>query len=135
MNCSSHSTDTNTTNTKKDNQNSYTSTTHKVYSDEDNYQSNDDGDIRTEDEIENDNGCKYADGTHSATVEYYNPETGTRSTYTLDVEVENCEVTVIYFPKGGWLDDSHITPDELDSYGSVTLYDDENREFEVQIDD
>ena len=96
-------------------------------------QTHEDG--NTSESNETENGCKYKDGTHSATVEYYNPDTGTRATYTLDVEVENCEVTEIDFPKGGWLDDSHISPTELDSDGSATIEDDRGREFEVQIDD
>ena len=74
------------------------------------------------------------DGTHSATVHYYNPETGHTATYSLDVDVEDGEVYQINFPKGGWLDDSHISPTELED-GSATIIDDEGREFEVEIDD
>jgi hypothetical protein len=33
------------------------------------------------------NGCVVEDGTYSATVDYYNPETGYSQTYSLDVEV------------------------------------------------
>lgn len=82
---------------------------------------------------DSENRCGYEDGSHEATVEYYNPKTGTHSTYTLDVDVENCEIIQINFPKGGWLDDSHISPEELDSYGTATIEDDEGREFEIQI--
>jgi len=32
------------------------------------------------------------DGTHSATVQYYNPQTGHSATYNLEVEVEDGEV-------------------------------------------
>ena len=53
---------------------------------------------------------KYNDGNYCAEVEYYNLKTGTHSTYTLPVEVENNKLTVIHFPNGGWLDDSHFTP-------------------------
>lgn len=80
------------------------------------------------------NGCGIEDGSHSATVDYYNPDTGHSATYDLEVEVEDCEVTTIHFPKGGWLDDSHISPEELDSDGNATLEDDEGRTFEVHID-
>ncbi len=83
-------------------------------------------DYEVEDEIE--------DGTHSATVHYFNPETGHTATYSLDVDVEDGEVYQINFPKGGWLDDSHISPTELED-GSATIIDDEGREFEVEIDD
>ena len=74
------------------------------------------------------------DGTHSATVQYYNPETGLMATYSLDVEVEDGEVRQINFPKGGWLDETHINPEKLED-GRTTLRDDRGREFEVEIDD
>ena len=102
------------------------------------YKSNDDeNDVEKDDDSEDDNGsgCKYSDGTHSATVYYYNPETGTRSTYTLNVEVENCEITQIDFPNGGYLDDCHIEPTALDSNGEASIEDDKGRKFEVHIDD
>ncbi|RWZ90368.1 MAG: hypothetical protein EO766_02895 [Hydrotalea sp. AMD] len=65
------------------------------------------------DEYSSNSGCKFEDGTYSATVNYYNPETGYSQTYTLDVEVEDCEVVQIDFPNGGWLDIDHITPAKL----------------------
>lgn len=77
----------------------------------------------------------HPDGKYSAEVNYYNPNTGTSSTYTLDVEVENNELTVIYWPNGGWLDDSHFTPQELDSYGSCSFTSDAGYDYEVQITD
>ena len=83
---------------------------------------------------ENDNDCDFENGTHSATVDYYNPSTGHSATYTLDVEVENCEVTTIFFENGGWLDDSHISPAELDSDGDAELEDDRGRTYTVHID-
>ena len=36
----------------------------------------------------------YLDGTYCAEINYYNPNTGTNSTYNLNVEVENNEVKV-----------------------------------------
>jgi hypothetical protein len=65
-------------------------------------------------------GCKFDDGTYSATVDYYNPETGYNQTYTLDVEVEDCKIVQIDFPNGGWLDSAHITPTELDEDENCT---------------
>ena len=79
-------------------------------------------------------GCKFEDGTYSATVDYYNPETGYSQTYTLDVEVENCEVVQIDFPNGGWLDSDHITPSELDEDGTCTVYGEDGKTYEIQID-
>lgn len=101
-----------------------------------NYSSNPDNDEDEEvsnDDEENIDG-EIEDGTHSATVQYYNPETGHMATYTLDVEVEDGEVRQINFPKGGWLDETHISPEELED-GRATLRDEEGREYEVEIDD
>jgi|GEM_PF-2938788 len=83
----------------------------------------------------NDNDCGVEDGTHSATVDYYNPSTGRTATYTLDVEVGDCEVTEIDFPKGGWLDSDHIPATELNSNGDADIVDDRGRTFSVHIDD
>ncbi|CAM4172807.1 hypothetical protein FLAN108750_13875 [Flavobacterium antarcticum] len=79
------------------------------------------------------NSEAYSDGTYSADVDYYNPDTGTNSTYTLNVEVENNEVTVIYWPNGGWLDDSHFSPQELDSNGSCSFISDKGYEYSIHI--
>lgn len=68
------------------------------------------------------------DGTYSADVDYYNPDTGYSATYTLDVEVQEGCVTTIYFPNDGHLDDSHIDATELDDDGNCVIHDDEGRE-------
>lgn len=80
------------------------------------------------------NSCKIEDGTHLATVDYYNPETGYSQTYTLDVEVENCEVVQINFPRGGWLDSDHISPAELNEDGYCTIDGEDGKTYEIQID-
>lgn len=85
-------------------------------------------------EYSSSSGCKYEDGTYSAIVDYYNPETGYSQTYTLDVEVESCEVVQIDFPKGGWLDSDHITPAELDKDGNCTVDGKDGKTYEIQID-
>ena len=74
------------------------------------------------------------DGTYTATVDYYNPSTGYSATYTSDVEVEGGEVTVIYFPNDGYLDDDHIYPSELDDSGYVSIDGEEGKTYDVQID-
>lgn len=56
---------------------------------------------------------RYKDGRYCADVEYYNPSTGTRNTYDLDVEVEGGELTVIHWPNTGWLDNSHFDPEDI----------------------
>jgi hypothetical protein len=49
----------------------------------------------------NASGCKFEDGTYSATVDYNNSETGYSKTYMLDVEVQDCQIVQINFPNGG----------------------------------
>ncbi len=75
----------------------------------------------------------YPDGTYCADIDYYNPNTGTRSTYTLNVEVESNEVTVIQWPNGGWLDSTHFSPEELDSGGSCSFTAYDGKQYDVQI--
>ena len=82
---------------------------------------------------EQDESERIEDGIHSATVDYYNPETGYSATYDLDVDVAGGEVSTIYFPNDGYLDDSHIYPGELDEDGRVRITDDQGREFEVEV--
>ncbi len=63
----------------------------------------------------------YEDGTYCAEIDYYYSETGTSSTYTLEVDIENNELTVIHWPNGGWLDDSHFSPPDIsDGQASFT---------------
>jgi len=65
----------------------------------------------------------YEDGTYCAEIDYYYSETGTSSTYTLEVEIENNELTIIHWPNGGWLDDSHFLPPDIsDGEVSFTSY-------------
>lgn len=73
------------------------------------------------------------DGLHSATIDYFNPATGTMGTYTLDVQVDGGQVTTIYFPQGGWLDDTHFEPADLEE-GRASIVDDEGRSWDVELD-
>ncbi len=102
---------------------------------EKNYESSDNNYSNEEDNDENASGssCKFEDGTYSASVDYYNPETGYSQTYTLDVVVEDCEVIQIEFPNGGWLDSDHITPGKLDDDGTCTINGDEGKTYDIQI--
>ncbi|HRO45951.1 hypothetical protein [Agriterribacter sp.] len=81
-----------------------------------------------------DSECRFEDGPHSATVDYYNPETGYSQEYTLDVEVENYEVVQISFPNGGWLDNDHITPEELDKDGFCVIEGEDGKTYKIQVD-
>jgi hypothetical protein len=75
----------------------------------------------------------YDDGTYCADVTYYNPSTGTNGSYKLKVDVEDNQVIRINFKQGGWLDDSHISPEELDADGNCTVRDEANRKYEIQL--
>jgi hypothetical protein len=82
---------------------------------------------------DNDNDCGVEDGTQSATIDYFNPATGYSATYSLNVEVENCQVIQIDFNNGGYLDDDHIEPTDIDENGDASIEDDKGRTFEVHI--
>lgn len=79
--------------------------------------------------------CGFNDGNHNAIVDYYNPRTGYSKTYTLEVEVEGCKVVQINFPNGGWLDNSHITPEELSEDGNAEIEGEDGKTYTVHIDD
>lgn len=89
-----------------------------------NYNEEQNGNYSTED--------GYADGTYCAEVKYYYSETGTNSTYTLEVEIENNELTVIHWPNGGWLDNSHFRPPDISS-GEATFTSDRGVDYTVKI--
>ena len=68
-------------------------------------------------------------------MDYSNARTGHSNTYTLEVEVQNCEVVQINFPNGGWLDSDHITPAEIDDNGQCTIDGEGGKTYEIQLDD
>jgi hypothetical protein len=89
----------------------------------------------TDENNEYNSDCKYDDGTYSATVDYNNPETGYSATYTLDVEVQDCQVIQINFPNDGYLDEDHISYADIDEDGTATVYGEDNKTYEIQIDE
>lgn len=93
------------------------------------------------DESENDeeleetnSGCKFDDGNYSATVDYNNSETGYSATYTLDVEVQDCQVVQINFPNDGYLDEDHISYADIDEDGRASVDGEDGKTYEIQID-
>lgn len=74
----------------------------------------------------------YPDGTYCAEIDYYYSETGTSSTYTLLVEIENNELIEIHWPNGGWLDDSHFTPPDISS-GEASFTSDRGVDYKIKI--
>lgn len=84
----------------------------------------------TNEEEQSDNG--YSDDTYCAEVEYYNPNTGTRSNYILTVEVYNNEVTKINFPQG-WLDGDQYSSEELDENGECDIRTYRGYQYSIKI--
>lgn len=79
-----------------------------------------------------DTANKFEDGKYCAEVGYYNPDTGTETTYTLTVQVQDNEVVGINFPNGGYIDDE-ITDGSLDSSGETSFAMDNGTEYTVEI--
>lgn len=75
----------------------------------------------------------YPDGIYCANVSYYNPNTATKSTYTLNVEVSQNKVIKIIFGNGGWIDNDHMTPMELSSEGTCLITSDKHYEYGIRI--
>ena len=89
----------------------------------------------SQDEIEeNNSGCKFEDGNYTATVDYNNSETGFSNTYTLDVEVQDCQIVQINFPNDGYLDEDHITYADIDDDGRASVDGEDGKTYEIQID-
>ncbi|SUX45905.1 hypothetical protein [Chryseobacterium indoltheticum] len=84
--------------------------------------------------IDNFAGCKFEDGTYSATVDYNNPETAYSATYTLDVDVRDCQVVQINFPNDGYLDDDHISYADIDDDGNANVDGEDGKTYQIQID-
>ena len=93
------------------------------------------GESENDEELEeNNSGCKFDDGNYSATVDYNNSETGYSATYTLDVEVQDCQVVQINFPNDGYLDEDHISYADIDEDGQASVDGEDGKTYEIQID-
>lgn len=75
----------------------------------------------------------YEDGTYCADVSYYNPNTGTSNSYTLEVEVQSNQVTQINWGNGGWMDEDHFYAQDLDDNGYCSFSSDKGYDYTVQI--
>jgi hypothetical protein len=114
-------------NTSNNSDNNYESSSIN-YSDQ---ESSEDNSISNED---NSSSCKFEDGTYSATVDYNNSETGYSATYTLDVEVQDCQIVQINFPNDGYLDGDHISYADIDENGNASVDGEDGKSYEIQID-
>jgi hypothetical protein len=84
----------------------------------------------TEENSNDENG--YHDGTFCAEVTYNNPKTGTNSNYILLIEVQNGNLVKINWPNGGWLDDTHFSPPDIES-GHAEFTTNESTEYIIEI--
>lgn len=91
-------------------------------------------DQESEEESNNLSECNFEDGTYSATVDYNNSGTGYSATYTLDVDVQDCQVVQINFPNDGYLDGDHISYADIDQDGYAIVYGEEGKTYEISID-
>jgi hypothetical protein len=80
------------------------------------------------------NAATYKDGTYMATIDYFNPQTSYRATYTLKIGVEHGWVTRIAFPNDEYMGNDHITPAELDEDGGCNVYGEHGKVYTIQID-
>lgn len=83
--------------------------------------------------IEGQTADGFEDGTYCADVTYDNPNTGTSSDYTLEVEVQGNQVTQINWGNGGWLDEDHFYAGELDENGSCSFSSDKGYDYTVSL--
>lgn len=88
--------------------------------------------FETNSEMSTNEDEEFSDGEYCAEIQYDNSNSGTHSTYTLAVEVENGELVKIQWENGGWLDESHFTAPDI-SDGTATFEDDRGREYEVKL--
>ncbi len=108
-----------------------TTTSYSTPSKYSNSDKDDDDQSTSSDEAED--KSQIEDGTYSATVDYNNPNTNYSATYTLNVEVENGQVVQIDFPNGGYLDEDHITPADLDEDGNANIEGEDGKTYDVHI--
>jgi len=78
--------------------------------------------------------CKNSayDGRYCAEVNYYNPNTGTRSEYTLTITVDNNILTRLDFPKGG-LEGDDLPKAQFSSNGKTKFSLPKGYEYSVKI--
>ena len=74
----------------------------------------------------------FADGDYCAQVKYYNPSTRHAAVYTLNVKLRDNRLVEIYWPNGGWYDNTHFSPADIED-GDAEFVSDRNVEYRVVI--
>jgi hypothetical protein len=77
--------------------------------------------------------CGFEDGTYAAIVDYSNTQTNYSAQYTLDIEVQDCQIVQINFPNDGYLDEDHISYSDIDENGYSSVEGNEGKTYEIQI--
>jgi len=71
-------------------------------------------------------------GTYCARVKYYNPNTDTKSTYIIPVEVHDQSIVKIKWNNGGWLDETHFNAKDI-SEGTARIKTDKGYIYEIKL--
>ena len=83
--------------------------------------------------IEGQTADGFEDGTYCADVTYDNPNTGTSSDYTLEVDVQGNQVTQINWGNGGWMDEDYFNAEDIDEDGNCSFTSDKGYDYTVHI--
>jgi hypothetical protein len=114
--------------------NSNTDSTYNLESEEETFEENSyPKEINNEEVNHFSSECLLEDGTYSAIVDYSNSDTGYQTRYTLEVEVEECQVIQINFPNDGYLDEDHISYADIDKNGYANVDGEDGKTYEIQI--
>jgi len=73
------------------------------------------------------------DGAYCAEVRYYNPNTGTRSNYSLVVEADKGNLIKIQWPDGGHLDTDHFVPAPIGADSIAVIESDKGSSYTVHL--
>ena len=78
------------------------------------------------------NNSSFDNGEYCAEIHYYYSQTGTSSNYTLLIEVEDGKLIKILWSNGGWLDDTHFDPPDIED-GTTEFTSFEGVQYTVKI--
>lgn len=82
----------------------------------------------------NDPKTKKINGIFCASVEYFYPKTESKSVYRLEVNIEDDKLTQIFWPNGGWLDDTHFTPPTVVNENIFNFKSKKGIQYKIKID-
>lgn len=74
----------------------------------------------------------YKNGTYCAEIDYYYSETGSHTTYTFEVDIEENRLTYIHWPDGEWYDSSNFSSPDI-SDGEANFTSEMGAEYNIKI--